>query len=106
FWLTWLATLGHAALRSRASANIGVSSAWAEQCWLVALLALGAAIANWATTGDHLISTIAEGYWPVAGVDVVLLAAAGLAAYTAARLSARTERLGQLRFPIRKPAHV
>ncbi|MCW2413345.1 MULTISPECIES: PepSY-associated TM helix domain-containing protein [unclassified Sphingobium] len=106
FWLTWLATLGHAALRSRASAHIGVSPAWAEQCWLVALLAVGAAIANWATTGDHLIATIANGYWPVAGVDLVLLATAGVAAYTAVRLSARAERLARMPSAIGKPAHV
>ncbi|BAK65759.1 hypothetical membrane protein [Sphingobium sp. SYK-6] len=106
FWLTWLATLGHAALRSRVSANIGVSPAWAEQSWLVALLALSAAIANWATTGDHLISTIADAYWPVAGVDIVLLATAGLAAYTAVRLSARAERIGRMPSAIGKPAHV
>jgi hypothetical protein len=38
---------------------------------------------NWVTTGDHLLRTVGT-YWPVAGVDLVLLAAAAVA-FAAAR---------------------
>ena len=106
FWLTWLGTLVHASLRSRAGLDSGFSPAWAEQSWLVALLALAAAIANWATTGDHLLRTIADGYWPVAGVDAVLLVTAGAAAYTASRLSARSQSRARTTSAVREPAHV
>lgn len=106
FWLTWLGTLGHASLRSYTSANTGFSAAWAEQSWLVAVLAVAAVVANWATTDDHLVRTIADGYWPVAGVDTVLLMTAGVAAYTAARLSARSQARGRVASAIGEPAHV
>ncbi len=86
FWLTWLATLVHGAMRAGASTPNGHSPAWGEQAALVSILAFGAVLANWATTGDSLIKTLSEGYWPVAGVDLVLLAAAGAAGYAALRL--------------------
>lgn len=89
FWLTWLATLAHAAFRSHRDTGAGLSPAWVEQCWLVAVLAMGAVLANWATTGDHLLHTLATGYWPVAGVDAVLILAALAAGYTALRLQFR-----------------
>ena len=89
FWLVWLATLGHALLRSGPVATGGVSSAWAEQAWAAAALAVAAVVANWVTTGDHLIATIGAGYWPVAGVDLVLLGGAVAAGLTARRLGRR-----------------
>jgi len=108
FWLTWLATLAHAGLRSGAAASGGFSPAWGEQAGLVALLAAGAALANWVTTGDHIIRTVAEGYWPVAGVDAVLLVTAGVAGYVALRLRSRVRRSGQATpaVTIKEPAHV
>jgi len=39
------------------------------------------------TTGDHLLKTVLDGYWPVAGMDLLLLAGAGLALYAARKLS-------------------
>jgi uncharacterized iron-regulated membrane protein len=89
FWLTWLAALVHAAIRSRPVASGGASPAWAEQCWVAGGVAAAAALANWITTGDHLVKTIGEGYWPVAGVDLVLLAGAGAAVATALKLGRR-----------------
>lgn len=89
FWLSWVAALLHAGLRSGPSANTGLSPAWREQLWLVSLLAAGAAVANWITTGDHILKTVGDGYWPIAGVDAVLLVTAGVAAYTALRLRSR-----------------
>lgn len=87
FWLSWLGTLIHAAIRSRPVAAGGPNPAWAEQCWAAAALAVAAAIANWIATGDHLVKTVSEGYWPVAGTDLVLLAGAGIAVYAALKLS-------------------
>ncbi|MDO8718908.1 MAG: PepSY-associated TM helix domain-containing protein [Pseudomonadota bacterium] len=78
FYLAWLGTLGHAALRGRA--------AWREQAWAVAGLALLAVALNWATTGHHLAHTLDRGLWAVAGMDLLLLALAGLAAGTARHL--------------------
>ena len=66
-----------------------MSPAWAEQCWAAAALAVAAVLLNWVTTGDHLLRTIGNGYWPVAGVDLALLAAAALAVVAARRLRRR-----------------
>jgi len=80
FYLVWLATFAHAWLRPAARA-------WREQCLAIAALALLAPVLNGVTTGDHLLKTLAEGYWPVAGMDLLLLAGAGLAIYAARKLA-------------------
>jgi hypothetical protein len=41
---------------------------------------------NALTTGDHLVRTLSAGHWPVAGVDLMLLASAGVAGLAARRL--------------------
>ena len=74
FWLAWLATLVHATWRSTAVLQARMSKAWAEQCWAIALLGALAVVLNAVTTGDHLGRTLMAGYWPVAGVDLMLLA--------------------------------
>jgi len=79
FYLVWLASFAHAWLRP--------GRAWCEQCWAIAALALLAPVLNWITTGDHLLKTVLEGYWPVAGMDLVLLAGSGVAIYSARKLS-------------------
>ncbi len=66
-----------------------LAPAWTEQCWVAAILAVSAVIANWATTGDHLARTIASGYWPVAGLDLALLVTAALSLFAARRLGLR-----------------
>lgn len=91
FWFAWLAALLHAAWRSAPVAQARLSPAWREQCWALAVLAVAAPVLNWLTTGDHLLKTVADGYWPVAGLDLALLTAAGLAVYAARRLR-RAER--------------
>ncbi|MGA0608423.1 PepSY domain-containing protein [Phenylobacterium sp. VNQ135] len=89
FWGVWLAALAHALVRARPVARGAANPAWAEQCWTAAVLAIGAALANWTTTGDHLAATLSEAYWPVAGVDLVLLLSGAAAAWTAWRLQRR-----------------
>jgi hypothetical protein len=89
FWLTWLATLVHAAWRSQAVLQARMSKAWAEQSWAIALLGVLAVVLNAITTGDHLGRTLTAGYWPVAGVDLMLLAFAFIAVIAARRLQQR-----------------
>lgn len=105
FWLTWLAMLLHAGLRN--AVGPGLSPAWAEQAWLIAILSTGAVLANWITTGDHLFRTVAAHYWPVAGVDAVLIVTAAVSGYTALRLQSRRKH-GAKAAPalMREPAHV
>lgn len=90
FWGAWLVALVHALLRSAPVARAAMNPAWREQCWFGALLAIMAVILNWVTTGDHLVKTIfTETYWPVAGVDLSLLATAGLSIVAAYKLKSR-----------------
>ena len=79
FYLIWLAALAHAWLRP--------SRAWREQCWAIMVLAGLSVALNSVTTGDHLLKTIVDGYWPVAGMDLLLIFGAAVAAMTALRLS-------------------
>lgn len=81
FYLVWLATFAHAWLRP--------GRTWCEQCGAVAVLALLAPMLNWVTTGDHLLKTLGEGYWPVAGMDLLLLAVAVVAVWTTRKLARR-----------------
>jgi uncharacterized iron-regulated membrane protein len=75
FFSAWLASFAHAAWRS-SPARAGLSPAWREQCYAVSFFALSAVVLNALVTGDHLGKTLARGYWPVAGVDLTLLAVA------------------------------
>ncbi|MGH6627803.1 MAG: PepSY-associated TM helix domain-containing protein [Burkholderiaceae bacterium] len=81
FYLVWLGSFAHAALRQRA--------AWREQAWAVAALALLAVALNWLTTGHHLPHALRHGLWAVAGMDALLLLGAALAAWSARRLGRR-----------------
>jgi uncharacterized iron-regulated membrane protein len=79
FYLVWLATFGHAWLRQR--------RAWIEQCWTLAALAVAAVLLNWLTTGDHLLRSLVHHHlWAVAGMDLLMLVGAVVAALTATRL--------------------
>ena len=95
FWGIWLLALAHALWRSAPVASGRISPAWREQCWIVAGLAVAAVILNWITTGDHLARTLFR-YWPVAGVDLSLLAC-GVLSIFAARELRRRESLRNLR---------
>lgn len=82
FCLSWLACFAHAWLRP--------SAAWREQGLAVALMGLSATALNWITTGDAIPNAIASGQWGVAGVDLVILAGAGVAIIANAKLRAVT----------------
>lgn len=85
FYLFWLATFAHAWLRPR--------RAWIEQCWAMAVLAFTALLLNWITTGDHLIHSLTQRHlWPIAGMDLLLIAGAVIAALIAYRLTHRFAR--------------
>lgn len=90
FWGTWALALLHAGWRSAPVARGLPNPAWREQCMAIATMALAAALLNWIVTGDHLLRTLAARYWPVAGIDLFLLAVAALAALAALRLKSRT----------------
>ena len=81
FYLVWLATFAHAWTRPGA--------VWREQCWVIAALAILAPVLNWATTGEHPIRAVFDGYGPVAGMDLLLLTGAAIAATSAWRLHRR-----------------
>ena len=84
FYLVWLATLAHAWWRPR--------MAWAGQCRAIAVLAVLAVVLNWMTTGDYLLRSLAAPHlWPVAGVDLGLLALAS-GAFGMSRWLLRAER--------------
>jgi uncharacterized iron-regulated membrane protein len=89
FWGAWLVTLFHAAWRSTAVLQARLSKAWIEQSWAIVVLAVAAVVLNAVTTGDHLGRTLAAGYWPVAGVDLMLLAGAAAAFHAARKLHRR-----------------
>jgi uncharacterized iron-regulated membrane protein len=81
FYGIWIAAFGHAWARP--------GKAWAEQSWMVMAGALAAALLNAITTGDTIWTAWARGQWGVAGMDMVLLAGAGIAAWAALRLGGR-----------------
>ncbi|SFE80330.1 PepSY-associated TM helix domain-containing protein [Paracidovorax wautersii] len=94
FWGAWVVAWLHGAWRTAPVAEARLAPAWREQCWAIAVLAVAAVLLNWLTTGDHLLRTLAQGYWPVAGLDLALLACATIAALVALRLR-RREAAGQ-----------
>lgn len=83
FYLVWIATFAHAWLRP--------GRAWREQAWTIAALAPLCVLLNALSTGDHLLRTLSDGQWAVAGMDLLLLAGAALAAGTALRLGRKTQ---------------
>ena len=95
FWSLWALALAHALARSAPVAQARMNPAWREQCWALAGLSVAAVALNALSTGDHLLRTMLTApYWPVAGVDLSLLACAGLSGWAACRL-ARHERASQ-----------
>lgn len=94
FSVVWLATFAHAWLRP--------GRAWIEQCWTLAALAVAAVLLNWLTTGDHLIRSLSHRHlWVIAGMDLMLLAGAAIAALTAWKLQHRAAATPARRVPAR-----
>jgi len=89
FWACWVLAMAHAFWRSAPVAQGRLNPAWREQCWAVAAMAVTAVLLNWVTTGDHLLKTLGELYWPVAGVDLSLLVTVSLAVWAARKLKLR-----------------
>lgn len=86
FWLAWALSFVHAAVRTAPVQAARIAPAWREQCWAIVVLSIAAVLLNWITTGDHLVATLAQAAWPVAGVDLALLALAAIAVASALRL--------------------
>lgn len=86
FCLAWTAAFAHAWLRP--------DEAWMEQCAAIAMLAAAAVALNWLTTGDHLLHSLGHRHlWPVAGMDLLLLAGSAIAAVAAFRLHRRVRKM-------------
>lgn len=81
FFLVWVASFVHAWWRRRA--------AWREQAWAIGVVAVACVLLNAASTGDHPLRAAANGMWAVAGMDMMLLATAALAAYAARRVAGK-----------------
>ncbi len=91
FWLAWLLAALHAAWRTAPVRQARLAPAWAEQCVAIAVLSVLAVVLNWITTGDHLLKTIGH-YWPVAGVDLVLIGGAVIALIAVRKLQLRARQ--------------
>lgn len=89
FWASWVLAMAHAFWRTAPRPAVGAAPAWREQCLAIAAMAVLAVLANWATTGDHLIKTLSAAYWPVAGVDLSLLVTSAIALFAARKLRQR-----------------
>jgi len=82
FYFAWIVTFAHAWLRPR--------RAWIEQCWWIAAFAVAAVLLNGITTGDHLVRSLTHRHlWAIAGMDLLLLAGAMVAALAAGKLQRR-----------------
>lgn len=86
FCAAWLIAMVHAFWRSAPVTSAHVAPAWREQCWAIAILAVAAVLANGITTDHHLLHTLSQPYWPVAGLDLALLTVSLLAVKVARRL--------------------
>ena len=106
FWGAWMLAFAHGIWRTAPVAEARMAPAWAEQCGAIAVMAVAAVLLNWVTTGDHLLRTLTEGYWPVAGVDLFLLASAAVAATALRKLRRRAHAAGMWPKPAtqREPA--
>lgn len=90
FFAAWGLTLCHAlacAIQVRGRGDL--RTAWREQAWGCAALAVCAMLLNATVTGDHLMRSVAQGSMAVAGTDLVLIATAFLAIVAGRRLASR-----------------
>jgi hypothetical protein len=104
FFLAWLATLLHAAVHGRLQQGLR-SPAWRAQCTAIAGLAAGVVLAHWIGTGQHLLRSIQQAQWSVAGVDLVLLGCAALAFWVRRRLDPGRAAAQPSSQPLTQPSH-
>lgn len=105
FWGTWLLAMAHAFLRTGPVAEGHMAPAWREQCWAIAVLAVMTVALNWVTTGDHLLKTLPQAYWPVAGLDLSLLVSAAVAVGAARKLGRKAAGQTTRQSPTTEAAH-
>lgn len=84
FFAVWAITFLHSAVRQ--------NNAWRDQALAIAVISALAIILNWVTTGDHVLVSISEGLWAVAGMDAMLALTALLSANIALQLNSTTDR--------------
>ena len=80
-FIVWLLCFAHSLLRGRSSL------AWKEQLYFAAFLLGLLPLLNGLTTQSHLLVTVPNGQWAVAGVDFTAVAAGVLLGWMARRLS-------------------
>lgn len=80
-FIVWLLCFVHSLLRGRSSL------AWKEQLYLAAFLLGLLPLLNGLTTQSHLLVTVPNGQWAMAGVDLTAVAAGVLLGWIARRLS-------------------
>lgn len=105
FWGGWVVAMAHAFWRTAPVAEGRIAPAWREQCLAIAVLGVTAPVLNWVTTGDHLLRTIGNGYWPVAGADLFMLTGAVLAVLAARKLQLRAESKVTANTPVMEAGH-
>lgn len=94
FFIAWAVALLHALVRP-------AKRAWVEQWWFAAGLLALLPLLNAATTGRGLFTSLAAGDWVFAGIDLTLLALAGLHALLAVRTARHQSRLRPARRSVR-----
>ena len=82
FFAVWIVSLLHSMCRSHLRA-------WTEQIVFASLLSLGLPLLNYFTTDRHLLITVSNGEWSLAGVDITILVTGIGLAYIALYLGQR-----------------
>ncbi|MDY7572209.1 PepSY-associated TM helix domain-containing protein [Pseudomonas sp. CCC4.1] len=95
FFIIWLLCLVHPLLRSH-------KRAWLEQLWVAAGLFAALPLFSFGLAHSHLLASLAQGQWLLAGMDLTLLASAALLGYAAWKLN----RHQPLQRPQRQPRTV
>ncbi|MEM9840033.1 MAG: PepSY-associated TM helix domain-containing protein [Pseudomonadota bacterium] len=100
FLAVWALAFVHSATRG--------GRAWSEQSLFIGLTGLTCVLANWLTTGDHIVKASLNSLWSLAGTDAVLIAGAvvGFACFRELRPTVYTEaasgeKLSSERFTLR-----
>jgi uncharacterized iron-regulated membrane protein len=91
FFFIWCVSLVHSFLRGRSII------AWKEQLYAASLLLGFLPVLNMVATSSHLLTTIPNGQWAVAGVDLTAMAMGLLLGWIARRLERSSEQLPRTR---------